>query len=159
VDEDFHQICVRERFFRRDKRNVFAARRFVRKALSDWRIEQRADEVLVCVSELATNAITHGVPPGRGFSLHLWLTTDAVLRLEVHDSGDGRPRLRDLDEGGETGRGLWLVEALSDCWGVGTRDPGKVVWCEFVLDQDAVRAARLAPPPGWRLGGGEPTVP
>ncbi|MFG2735346.1 ATP-binding protein [Streptomyces harbinensis] len=157
MSEDFHQICVRERFYKRDKRNVFAARRFVRKALVDWKINQRTDDVLLCASELVTNAILHGVPPGRGFYLYLWLTTDAVLRLEVHDSGDGHPRLRDpgADEAG--GRGLWLVEAMSDCWGVGARDPGKVVWCEFVLDPDTI-GDRLGPPPGWRMGGGKPML-
>jgi hypothetical protein len=32
---------------------------------------------------------------------------------------------------GERGRGLLLVAALADKWGVGERHPGKVVWCEF----------------------------
>jgi hypothetical protein len=33
----------------------------------------------------------------------------------------------------ESGRGLLLVEALSDKWGVGERVPGKIVWCEFSI--------------------------
>jgi serine/threonine-protein kinase RsbW len=39
------------------------------------------------------------------------------------------------DAGGEEehGRGLLLVSVLADKWGVGERDPGKLVWCEFVL--------------------------
>jgi hypothetical protein len=50
--------------------------------------------------------------------------------VEVHDSGGGEPCVADkADEGG---RGLLLVAALADKWGVGQRDPGKVVWCEFV---------------------------
>lgn len=32
---------------------------------------------------------------------------------------------------GESGRGLVIVEALADRWGVGERVPGKIVWCEF----------------------------
>lgn len=54
---------------------------------------------------------------------------DGVLRIDVHDSGDGWPRLRVPD--GESGRGLLLVEVLADKWGVGERDPGKIAWCEF----------------------------
>ncbi|RLL67122.1 ATP-binding protein [Streptomyces sp. Z26] len=122
----------RQRFFRRERRSVPAARAFTRRALLDWGGTARADDVLLCVSELATNALLHGVPSGRGYRLHLWLNTDRGLRIEVHDSGNGHPRARTgPNEDGENGRGLLLVEALSDKWGVGTRRPGKVVWCEF----------------------------
>ncbi|MET7622153.1 ATP-binding protein [Streptomyces sp. NPDC005408] len=86
-----------------------------------------------CASELATNALVHGVPPGRGYRLKLWLYGDGggLLRVEVHDSGGGQPSVREPD--GESGRGLLLVAALADKWGVGERDPGKIVWCEFAV--------------------------
>lgn len=83
------------------------------------------------MSELATNALVHGVPPGRGYRLRLWLHGDGLLRVEVHDSGGGQPRMREPE--GEAGRGLLLVAALADKWGVGERSPGKIVWCEFDL--------------------------
>lgn len=54
--------------------------------------------------------------------------------MEVHDSGDGTPRVAAVagrTEADESGRGLVLVEALADRWGVTGRSPGKVVWCEF----------------------------
>lgn len=121
----------RERFYRRERRSVPAARRFAREAVTDWALGDRLDDVLLCVSELATNALVHGVPPGRGYRLSLSLLADGVLRVEVHDSGDGRPGVR--EPYGESGRGLMLVAALADKWGVGERDPGKVVWCEFVV--------------------------
>ncbi|WP_030986814.1 ATP-binding protein [Streptomyces sp. NRRL S-1813] len=124
----------RERFYRRERRSVPLAREFVRAALVEWGAGERAEAVLLCVSELATNALRHGVPPGRGFQLYVWPPAGGVLRLEVHDSGDGWPRVRTgggpVDEGG---RGLLLVEALADKWGVGERMPGKIVWCEFAL--------------------------
>ncbi|MEU8955262.1 ATP-binding protein [Streptomyces sp. NPDC048518] len=122
----------RERFYRRERRSVPVARAFTAAALADWGIRgERADDITLCVDELATNALLHGVPPGRGFRLHLRHAGGAV-RVEVHDSGGGRPVL-DLREDGdaESGRGLLLVAALADKWGVGERDPGKVVWCEF----------------------------
>jgi anti-sigma regulatory factor (Ser/Thr protein kinase) len=91
--------------------------------------------VLLCVSELATNALVHGVPPGRGFLLRLVpYDEDGGVRVEVHDSGDGVPALprQDVQEPGEGGRGLLLVSELADKWGVEARHPGKIVWCEFV---------------------------
>ncbi|MET9558146.1 ATP-binding protein [Streptomyces sp. NPDC006645] len=121
----------RERFYRRERRSVPAARQFVREAVIDWALGDRLDDALLCVSELATNALVHGVPPGRGYRLQLSLLADGVFRIEVHDSGDGRPSVR--EPYGESGRGLMLVAALADKWGVGERDPGKIVWCEFVI--------------------------
>ncbi|MGW6397170.1 ATP-binding protein [Streptomyces sp. NPDC055134] len=67
---------------------------------------------------------------GRGFLLRL-LSYEDEVRVEVHDSGDGTPQEADVQ--GESGRGLFLVEALADKWGVERRDPGKTVWCTFSL--------------------------
>ncbi|MDN3297843.1 ATP-binding protein [Streptomyces ficellus] len=123
-----------EAFYRRERRSVPAARHFAAAALGEWGMGDRADDVLLCVSELATNALLHGVPPGRGFRLHLFREPGGgLLRVELHDSGDGEVRAGRPDERSESGRGLLLVAALADAWGVGERDPGKVVWCEFVL--------------------------
>ncbi|MEV0640295.1 ATP-binding protein [Streptomyces sp. NPDC050619] len=121
----------REAFYRRDRRSVRLAREFTRKTLADWSVTARCDDVLLCVSELATNALLHGVPPGRGFRLRLALHTDRVLRVEVHDSGPGEVRTPDAPPESEHGRGLLLVAALADKWGVGERHPGKSMWCEF----------------------------
>ncbi|MCT9075476.1 ATP-binding protein [Streptomyces fulvoviolaceus] len=125
----------RERFYRRERQSVPAARAFAREALADWGMRKRSYDIALCVSELATNALVHGVPPGRGFLLRLLpLPYDGGVRVEVHDSGAGEPAVpqthaREPDEGG---RGLLLVSELADKWGVGEREPGKVVWCEFV---------------------------
>ncbi|MFC4606303.1 ATP-binding protein [Streptomyces maoxianensis] len=137
MDDVIQQRCLREQFYRRELRSVPAARKFARTAVTDWGLGARIDDVLLCVSELATNALVHGVPPRRGYRLKLWLygdgdgAGDGLLRIEVHDSGDGQPGVREPD--GESGRGLLLVAALADRWGVGERDPGKIVWCEFAV--------------------------
>ena|GEM_PF-1196954 len=119
-----------DQFFPRHRRSVPAARQLARWALPFWGLADwaRLDDVSLCVSELATNALLHGVPPGRGFLLRLRRDGD-VLRVEVHDSGAGTPRV--AEEADEGGRGLLLVSVLSDKWGVEARDPGKVVWAEF----------------------------
>ncbi|MFD6281577.1 ATP-binding protein [Streptomyces sp. NPDC060209] len=142
MNESTRLVSFREAFYRRERRSVPLVRQFVREALLDWACEADLDDVLLCVSELATNALVHGVPPGRGFRVQL--TWGDVLRIEVHDSGGGEVR------GGaapapyaEYGRGLLLVGALADTWGVGERSPGKTVWCEF-----AGSASKLVEPGG-----------
>ncbi|WP_306318243.1 MULTISPECIES: ATP-binding protein [unclassified Streptomyces] len=128
---------TREHFYRRERQSIPAAREFARAALTDWHVApDRAHDVLLCVSELTTNALLYGVPPGRGYLLRL-LPHEQGLRVEVHDSGDGVPRQVRTGEGG---RGLVLVAEIADAWGVGERDPGKVVWCEFGLLSPCARA-------------------
>ncbi|MEU5090665.1 ATP-binding protein [Streptomyces sp. NPDC021356] len=122
---------TRAAFFRKDRRSVRLAREFVRAALADWALTARGDDVLLCVSELATNALLHGVPPGRGFAVLLMLHAGSVLRVEVHDSGGGEVREPEASAESEHGRGLLLVAALADKWGVEERSPGKIVWAEF----------------------------
>lgn len=125
----------RESFYRRERRSVPRARDFAWRALKDWDVVGRVDDVVLCVSELATNALTHGVPPGRGYLLRLLCREGGVVRVEVHDSGGGEVRAPDaepdVEPEAEGGRGLALVAAFADRWGVGERVPGKVVWCEF----------------------------
>ncbi|MGW0942595.1 ATP-binding protein [Streptomyces sp. NPDC002623] len=86
------------------------------------------------VAELASNAATHGRLPGRSFRLALHATTD-VLRIEVADTrGDDLPCPQPPTPEAVSGRGLLLVEALADRWGV---EPGpvprKTVWAELSL--------------------------
>nr|WP_031510628.1 ATP-binding protein [Streptomyces megasporus] len=88
------------------------------------------------VAELANNAVRHGRVLGRDFRLGLRVT-GATLRIEVADArGDRlpvvpRPPVPDDAEGG---RGLLLVEALADRWGVEAGPtPRKTVWAELDL--------------------------
>ncbi|QKW09217.1 ATP-binding protein [Streptomyces sp. NA04227] len=89
------------------------------------------------VAELATNAATHGRVTGRDFLLVLKEETD-VLRIALTDTrGEELPRLPgpQLPDGeAESGRGLVLVEALADRWGVIAGPvPRKTVWAELDL--------------------------
>ncbi|MFI1411364.1 ATP-binding protein [Streptomyces sp. NPDC020707] len=84
------------------------------------------------VAELAANAATHGRVHGRDFRLTL-ADGAGTLRIEVTDTcGELLPRPQDLGPDSESGRGLVLVEALADRWGV-TRGPHprKTVWAEL----------------------------
>ncbi|MEU6231056.1 ATP-binding protein [Streptomyces sp. NPDC047042] len=145
MNETIQPDPLRRKFFRRERRSVPAARKFAYDFLVDWGFagSERGDDVLLCVSELATNALVHGVPPGRQFLLFLRYDGQ-VLRVAVHDSGPGEPFVAEHvgEEAGEGGRGLFLVAALSDKWGVGARELGKVVWCDWDLPIDAEAFSR-----------------
>ncbi|WP_328378794.1 ATP-binding protein [Streptomyces sp. NBC_00440] len=131
MNQELQLPYFREAFYRRERRSVPRARKFTAEALADWGPPVRTDDVLLCVSELATNALLHGVPPGRGFRLHLYLERDGLLHVEIHDSGPGEVRVPEESTEAEGGRGLFVVAALADKWGVGERNPGKTVWCGF----------------------------
>jgi anti-sigma regulatory factor (Ser/Thr protein kinase) len=76
------------------------------------------------VSELATNCVLHGKT-----SFHLTIQSSAnSIRVEVADCGDGAPTMQSPGPDDLTGRGLRIVDMLSDQWGVEPRLGGKAVW-------------------------------
>ncbi|MFG2847030.1 ATP-binding protein [Kitasatospora sp. NPDC048296] len=119
-------------------------RRIARRQLTTWGLNSTHTEpfhsALLIVAELAANAITHGRVPGRGFELHLALTTTArqgtTLRIEISDPrGDRLPLLPTVHvPNSQSGRGLTLIDALCDRWGTIPRHPNsKTVWAELDL--------------------------
>ncbi|MFG2171328.1 ATP-binding protein [Streptomyces niveus] len=120
-----------QQFFDARPESVGQARSFTSEALADWGLPDRADDVRLCVSELATNALVHGTAPGHGFLVKLDADED-VVRLEVHDSRRQHPEARQAAGTDTSGRGLILLNALADGWGVEDRTPvGKIVWSCF----------------------------
>lgn len=114
------------------------ARDFTRQALYAWGwmpaagAEQRAaaEDVLLVVSELVTNACLHAEGPD-----DLLLTCDnKVIRVEVTDRGAGQPTPRTPHRAGRPGgHGMFIVQRLCLDWGV-QRTPGhagKTVWAEL----------------------------
>ncbi|MFY7629766.1 ATP-binding protein [Streptomyces sp. NY05-11A] len=110
-------------------RGARLARLLAVEQLRSW--ELPLDPASHVVAELAANAVTHGRVPGRDFQLVLYVIGDA-LRIEVTDTrGDRLPYLQQAPGDGESGRGLLLVDALADWWGVTEgRRPRKTVWAE-----------------------------
>ena len=84
------------------------------------------------VAELAANAGAHGRIAGRDFRLTLYVV-DGTLRIEVTDTrGERLPQPQHPTPDAESGRGLLLVDALADRWGVTeNRFPRKTVWAEL----------------------------
>ncbi|POX55509.1 hypothetical protein C3489_10135 [Streptomyces sp. Ru71] len=91
-----------------------------------------AEPANVIVAELAANAATHGRVPGRNFRLTLYVI-GGTLCIEVTDTrGERLPEVQRPAVSAESGRGLLLVEALADRWGVREeRFPRKTVWAEI----------------------------
>ncbi|MEU3059934.1 ATP-binding protein [Streptomyces subrutilus] len=114
-------------------RGARLARRLVVGQLDAWGVA--AEGAAVVVAELAANAVTHGRVPGRDFRVALALT-GGVLRIEVADArADRVPGARDAAGDDEGGRGLLLVAAVADRWGVDRGlPPGKTVWAEVRVD-------------------------
>jgi hypothetical protein len=114
------------------------ARDFTRQALYDWgwlpatTADRRAaaEDVLLVVSELVTNACLHADGPEE-----LRVACDGkVVRLEVDDHGAGAPTPRSPHRAGRPGgHGMFIVERLCMDWGVARTPgaPGKTVWAEL----------------------------
>lgn len=120
----------RQQRFPRARASVRAARQFVGDTLGEWGVSERRDDIRLCVSELATNAVLHGVPLGRDFSVRMeW--KGVVVAVEVRDSGPGSPVVQQPDLGALSGRGLWLVAELADEFRIRDERVGKTVWAGF----------------------------
>lgn len=104
------------------------ARRFARRALSRWGLEELQDSLELLVSEVVTNAVRYAERP---VTLRL-LRTD-VLRCEVGDDSPQLPRQRRARDDDEGGRGLFLVNRMARRWGATRLSSGKVVWFELAL--------------------------
>lgn len=95
------------------------------------------DDMVLMVSELMTNAVTHGRVPGtsgRQVRMAIEKAGD-VIRVEVRDTqSDKQPHRCEAGQN-TSGRGLVLVEALSDAWGVSHEVIGKTVWVEKRLER------------------------
>ena len=107
------------------------ARRFVAEALLDWQVPDRIDDALLLASELVTNAVEHGSPPA---TLQIAYREPELL-IEVHDASGRLPVLGRLDDPvAERGRGVAIVDAIADSWGVvDIPNDGKAVWCKLAL--------------------------
>ncbi|HEU0131146.1 MAG TPA: SpoIIE family protein phosphatase [Mycobacteriales bacterium] len=108
--------------------SVPATRAFLRRLLASWRMDELLDDgdVVLMASELATNALAHGVSPVTAIVRY----DGRAVRVEVGDGSRELPAQRAPHVDDEHGRGMQLVAALAADWGaVPTRD-GKRVWFE-----------------------------
>jgi anti-sigma regulatory factor (Ser/Thr protein kinase) len=108
--------------------SVRLSRRLIRGALATFDIDFIEDAAIL-TDELVANAIIHGEPP-IGLNVR---TDEETLSVAVTDGGAGTAEPRPLDPSAERGRGLTIVDKLSDAWGVTDLPQGKCVWFELKL--------------------------
>jgi len=101
---------------------VRAARAFIREVLRDQPSEL-IDAAELLTSELATNCVRHA-----GTDFALVVENDPEVRVEVRDCGEGHPMRRTPSPHDASGRGLFIVDALSASWGFSPDAVGKTVW-------------------------------
>lgn len=108
------------------------ARALLRDVVVATPFARRLEDGELALSELVTNALLHGREP---IEVALRLSPDA-LRVEVRDANPVSPSFSMLDPTAVTGRGLMLISAVSDRWGVDPCPDGKVVWFELLDGRD-----------------------
>ncbi|NYF38213.1 ATP-binding protein [Streptosporangium sandarakinum] len=110
---------------------VGKTRGLVEETLTGWGLGLLADDVVLAAGEPLANAISCGEPLVR-LSLR---TEDGALWVEVTDRGPELPHRLNLGLDAVHGRGLTIVEALSDAFGVTLLPdaPGKTVWARWNL--------------------------
>jgi anti-sigma regulatory factor (Ser/Thr protein kinase) len=108
--------------------NAKAAREFVRSRLTD-RPCQDQDLAVLLVSELATNAIIH---VGRPFKVAVDLSSPARIWVGVDDPSPLQSEPGPIDITATGGRGLFLVAAMADRWGIEPTPAGKRAWFELL---------------------------
>jgi anti-sigma regulatory factor (Ser/Thr protein kinase) len=105
----------------------------------EWGLTELSENVELLVSELATNALQASQVMRWSQTIRLWLLSDKerVLIL-VWDASRVPPARIEAGEETESGRGLLLVEALSERWGSYAHPGlgGKIVWCEVSCTSD-----------------------
>ncbi|WP_406477356.1 ATP-binding protein [Streptomyces sp. NBC_01615] len=128
------QACMSRRpwdlAFTAEPEEVAALRRVLRLHLGLWGLHETIDSAQLCVSELVSNVIAHvglGTPTTLAVSM-----SGTHLRIEVHDP-DARalPTLLEAGADSEGGRGMAIVDAICDRWGVQLHADRKVTWCEL----------------------------
>jgi len=119
---------------------VSAARTHTAEILTEWGMTDRfADAARLIVSELVTNAINASWPIDASESISLWLSADTdSLLIEVWDGSPDMPSPRPGDD--EGGRGLAIVAALSQGWGVYSDRHGKIVWALLCRSRSSLRS-------------------
>jgi anti-sigma regulatory factor (Ser/Thr protein kinase) len=127
--------------------SVAVARRRLSSELADSGVyESIVDDASVIVSELISNALRHARPLPSGQVRVCWLRRGDLLEVEVSDGGAmTEPRRGPGTLSSLGGRGLGIVEALSEGWGVRHEDGATTVWAVLRAPRSSNGTGRAAP--------------
>lgn len=110
-----------------DPRLVVAARAFVESRLRAWEAADLLSDAVLVTSELVTNAVLHART-----QIRLRVAAErSKVRVEVYDDNTRIPILASCATDATSGRGLVMVAALVNSWGIEQHGDGKVVWAEL----------------------------
>jgi serine/threonine-protein kinase RsbW len=138
--------------FPREPQTAAKTRHLVRTSLSAWTLDSMADSAALVISELVTNAVCHA----RGPMLRVIVerpTPDQVYLGVVDRDPNHLPHQQEPDLEAAGGRGLLMVDALTDRWGCDrlgstTRPWGKRTWGVVGAKRDMWAGAETAP---WKV--------
>ncbi|MEO7428335.1 MAG: ATP-binding protein [Acidimicrobiales bacterium] len=95
--------------------------------------EARCGDLVLCISEVVTNAVRHAGTVGR-----MTVSRDRhILTVEVADGSRDLPVRRPPSSIAASGRGLRILDQLALQWGTRRTSDGKIVWFEFDLTTSA----------------------
>ncbi|MFD5445979.1 ATP-binding protein [Streptomyces tendae] len=106
-------------------------RRLARACLTHWGCAELIDAAELLLTELVTNALRHA--DGSSIGVRIYVRDDRLV-IAVNDGSPDIPVLRPAGPDDESGRGLFLVEALAESWGASA--DGATTWCTLPLTED-----------------------
>ncbi|MFF9398535.1 ATP-binding protein [Streptomyces sp. NPDC014744] len=115
-------------------------RKVVRDVLGIWHLDDLADRAELIITELIANASRH--TPCPEIRLVVGRPSSTRVRVGIVDEEPSRlPVLSHAGDEDESGRGLFLIDAVADRWGCdlqssGRRLRGKEVWAELRTEED-----------------------
>lgn len=118
-----------QRTFPHEAASARAARHWAHDELLAWGLDDLVDDALLVLSELVANAVLHGRGP---IVVALERLTGGV-RIEVCDEGDGAVSVVRGPLDRVSGRGLMIVDHVTDRWGVDPAGDGLSVWAELTV--------------------------
>jgi len=106
---------------------VREVRDFVREVLRRWGEHALVDEAELIVGELASNAVLHACSPFRVSVSR----TNTEVKIAVRDASSILPEnvIGPVDRDG--GRGIWIVDAVSERWAADPEADGKTIWAKL----------------------------